>query len=124
MPTRGLTLRPETNESRAVAIATPADGPSFGWAPAGMCKWISDLLKNSSLSPRFLARERTKDNAARADSFITFPMEPVTWKPLPPGMLVASTNKTSPPYGVHARPGTTPGIEVRWLSSSLAWKMG
>ena len=37
-----------------------------------------------------------------------------------PGMAVASTNSTSPPTGVHARPVATPGSDVRRLLSG--WK--
>ena len=34
-----------------------------------------------------------------------------------PGMAVASTNRTSPPAGVHARPVATPGSRVRRRAS-------
>src|SRR5581483_3046891 len=30
-----------SSETRAVAMVTPADGPSFGIAPAGTCTWMS-----------------------------------------------------------------------------------
>ena len=120
IPRCGLTFRPViTGRQGAVAIVTPADGPSFGDAPAGICKWRSFRLKNSDEIPSESARERTYDKAARADSCITFPIEPVIWKPRPPAMRVASTNNTSPPNGVYARPGTMPGMEVRAFSSSV-----
>ena len=45
----------------------------------------------------------------RADSFITSPSWPVSVSWLPPGMRDASTNSTSPPTGVQARPMATPG---------------
>jgi hypothetical protein len=44
--------------------------------------------------------------------------------PRPPGMAVASIKRTVPPKEVHARPGTTPGMEVRLLSSSGPKKIG
>ena len=36
-----LTVRPVNSETRAVNIATPAEGPSFGIAPAGTWTWMS-----------------------------------------------------------------------------------
>ena len=41
------TGRRDSADTSAVAIVTPADGPSFGMAPDGTCRWISDALKNS-----------------------------------------------------------------------------
>ena len=52
---------------------------------------------------------RNHDSAIRADSFITSPSWPVSVSWLPPAMRDASTNRTSPPTGVHARPIATPG---------------
>ena len=37
----GLTGRPDSADASAVTIVTPADGPSFGIAPAGTWMWIS-----------------------------------------------------------------------------------
>ena len=59
----------------------------------------------------------------RADSFITSPSCPVRTSPLPLAppvfMAVASTNRTSPPAPVTARPVATPGVAVRAADS---WK--
>ena len=41
-----LTVRPVSSETSAVNIATPAEGPSFGIAPAGTWTWMS-LFSNS-----------------------------------------------------------------------------
>ncbi len=38
---------PLTSEASAVAIATPADGPSLGTAPAGTCTWMSCSVNQS-----------------------------------------------------------------------------
>ena len=38
------TGRPESADASAVTIVTPADGPSFGIAPDGTCRWISESL--------------------------------------------------------------------------------
>ena len=43
--TSALTCRPESAETSAVAIVTPAEGPSFGTAPAGTCRWMSWVAK-------------------------------------------------------------------------------
>ena len=39
MPTPAFTGRPVTSDATAVVIVMPADGPSFGIAPDGTCKW-------------------------------------------------------------------------------------
>ena len=36
--------RPVSSEASAVTMVTPADGPSFGMAPDGTCRWISASL--------------------------------------------------------------------------------
>ena len=41
------TGRRVSSDTSAVAMVTPADGPSFGIAPDGTCTWISDVLKKS-----------------------------------------------------------------------------
>ena len=45
------TGRRVSSEASAVAIVTPAEGPSFGIAPAGTCRWISAFLKKSGSAP-------------------------------------------------------------------------
>jgi len=42
----------------AVAIAIPADGPSFGIAPAGMRRWTSCRAKIASSKPRSALQQR------------------------------------------------------------------
>ena len=55
----------------------------------------------------------------RADSFMTSPSCPVSTSPPLPGIDAASTNSTSPPTPVTARPVATPGTAVRTAAS---WK--
>ena len=50
------------------------------------------------------AFDRTQVSAACMDSCITWPICPVMVKPPLPFMVLASTNSTSPPEGVQARP--------------------
>ena len=45
--TRGRIGRPESRLTRAVTMATPADGPSLGTAPDGTWMWMSCFLKKS-----------------------------------------------------------------------------
>ena len=42
----GGTAVPVARDSSAVTIVMPADGPSLGVAPSGMCRWTSARLKN------------------------------------------------------------------------------
>ena len=84
MPTLSSTGTPRTSETIAVAIVTPADGPSFGTAPAGTWTWRSLAANHSALRPRSDARERTHESAVCADSCITSPSWPVIFsRPLP-----------------------------------------
>src|SRR5579884_4243050 len=84
MPTSSATGSPRTREARAVAIVTPADGPSLGTAPAGTWMWTSCVVNQLSSTPSSPACERTHESAARADSCITSPSCPVTVRfPLP-----------------------------------------
>jgi hypothetical protein len=46
------------SEMIAVAIAIPAEGPSFGIAPAGMCRWTSLRAKMASSKPSSLLQQR------------------------------------------------------------------
>ncbi len=41
IPTSERTGRPVASDVRAVTIVMPAEGPSFGTAPAGTCRWIA-----------------------------------------------------------------------------------
>ena len=81
-------------------IVTPADGPSFGTAPAGTCTWTSILRKSSAFTPSWPSRLRRRLSAACTDSFITFPICPVSVIFPLPGYRVASMCNTSPPVGV------------------------
>ncbi len=96
-------------------MAIPAEGPSFGTAPAGTWMWMS--CSANHFSPRSGATRsvwpRTKVSAACADSRITSPICPVMVREPEPGTAEASTNSTSPPAGVQASPVATPGSLVR-----------
>ena len=59
MATLAQTFFPVTAESIAVAIVMPADGPSFGTAPSGICKCRSCSLKYLLSTPYRSATERT-----------------------------------------------------------------
>ena len=50
---------PVSTEMIAVAMATPADGPSFGVAPSGTCTWMSFLSNSVGWMPNSIERERT-----------------------------------------------------------------
>ncbi len=81
-------------------MVTPAEGPSFGIAPAGtwICRSVS--FNRSSSSPSVIAFDRTHVSAACILSFITSPICPVIVKPPLPFILFASIKSTSPPAGV------------------------
>ncbi len=73
------------------------------------------------VNPELLRFDRTQVSAACMDSCITWPICPVMVKPPLPFMVLASTNSTSPPEGVQARPNHTPARLVRSaISPSLA----
>ena len=98
----------------AVAIVTPADGPSLGIAPAGtwMCRVC---FSNTSRSmPSSAAFDRIQDSAARADSRMTSPSWPVRMNSSLPSIRVTSTATTSPPTSVTTRPVADPV----WSSAS------
>ena len=66
------------------------------------------------------ALDRTYESAAWALSRITSPSMPVRIsRSSLLGIQVASTNSTSPPAGVQARPVATPGRSVRSATSSM-----
>src|SRR5207245_3683229 len=69
--------RRHKSDASAAAIAIPADGPSFGTAPAGTCRCTSVCVNASSGIPSEPARARSRLQAACADSFITSPSCPV-----------------------------------------------
>ena len=77
MPTSSDTVRPVTSETIAVAIATPAEGPSLGTAPAGTWMCTSCSANHSGSIPSSSAWLRTQERAAWADSCITSPSWPV-----------------------------------------------
>ncbi len=106
--TLARTGMPVSADTKAVAIAAPALGPSLGVAPSGTWMWMSRFSNISSLMPRRAARLRITVRAASTDSFITSPSDPVRmiW-PLP-GITADSIVSRSPPTSVHARPTTWP----------------
>src|SRR6516162_341167 len=59
MATSRRTGMPVITDTIAVAMATPADGPSFGVAPSGTCTWMSRLSNKGGLMPKATARMRT-----------------------------------------------------------------
>src|SRR3989442_1205898 len=111
--TRSRSGRRVSEDTSAVTIVTPAEGPSFGMAPAGTWMWISFAWKKSGSIAYSSEWLRTQARAACMDSCITWPSWPVIVKPFPPFMMFASTKSTSPPDGVHASPTATPGCRVR-----------
>ena len=98
----------------AVAIVTPAEGPSLGIAPAGTWMWSVFFSKISRLIPSWSAFARIHERAARADSRITSPSWPVRMKSSLPSIFVTSTATTSPPTSVTTRPVAEPV----WSSAS------
>ncbi len=84
----------------AVAIVTPADGPSLGIAPAGTWTCTSTPLRRSLGMPRRAAFDFAYVRAARADSFMTSPSWPVRTSSPFPSITETSTNMMSPPTGV------------------------
>ena len=54
-------------------MVMPADGPSFGTAPAGTCTWMpfSSIVARSMF--RFSATDQMYERAACTDSCITLP---------------------------------------------------
>ena len=55
---------PVSAETIDIAIATPADGPSFGVAPSGTWTWMSFIENTVGLIPNWTARDWTYDFAA------------------------------------------------------------
>ena len=56
-----------SSDAIATNIVTPADGPSFGIAPAGMWTWMSVFSRKVSSSPSHLARERMNERRSTWD---------------------------------------------------------
>ena len=52
---------PVARESRAEARVMPAEGPSFGVAPAGTCRWMMFFSQKSALTPRSAEMWRTHE---------------------------------------------------------------
>src|SRR2546426_538272 len=111
------------SDASAAGIATPADGPSFGTAPAGTCRCTSVCVNASSGIPSEPARARSRLHAACADSFMTSPSCPVSVICPLPGIWIASMNMMSPPTGVHASAVDTPTSGARPATSlcTLGW---
>src|SRR6266576_915715 len=92
MPTSSATGSLPTSEAIAVAIVIPAEGPSFGTAPAGTWRWMSFCWNQLGSRPSCWVCARTHDSAACADSCITSPSWPVIVSLPLPGYAVASNN--------------------------------
>src|SRR6476661_2454386 len=80
--------------------------------------WMSLFSKEFGSIPNELARLLTRESAACALSRITSPNWPVRISLPLPGIFAASTNRMSPPTGVHARPVATPGMPLRIATSA------
>ena len=63
MATSERTGIPVSSDTIAVAMVTPAEGPSFGVAPAGTWTWTSFRCNESAMSSS-AARQRTYERAA------------------------------------------------------------
>ena len=97
--------------------ARPTAHPSAPRRPAHACGSRA-CRRTSGRSPARSASARTHEQRRLgADSLITSPSWPVSVKPLPPGMPVASMKIISPPTGVQTRPVTMPGRSIRSLTS-------
>ena len=72
IPTPERTGRPVSRLTSAVVMVTPADGPSFGIAPAGTWRCTRRRVDAGS-TPSASACDCTYDSAICADSFITSP---------------------------------------------------
>src|SRR5213596_1341177 len=114
--------RRQSRDASAAAMVIPADGPSFGTAPAGTWRCTSVCVNVSSGMPSAPARARSRLHAAWADSFITSPSWPVSVICPLPGIWIASMNMMSPPTGVHASPVATPTSGLRPATS--LWTLG
>ena len=78
MPTSERTARPVSSDTSAVAIVTPAEGPSLGTAP-GRDVDVQRPVEVGRVDAEVSARARfTYESAICADSFITSPSWPVT----------------------------------------------
>ena len=110
---------PVSTDTIEVTMAMPADGPSFGVAPSGTCTWMSIASNIGGFSPSSGAFDRTHEEAASINSFITSPSLPVVFiRPLP-GSFSASIDSRSPPTSVQASPVTAPTWSVSSASPYL-----
>ena len=98
------------SETSAVAIVTPADGPSFGIAPAGTCTWISRRTSAPSSSPR--SREAPARAGERRLARLLHHVAELAGEhePAARASSATSTRSTSPPASVQARPFATPDL--------------
>src|SRR5207247_2033984 len=88
-------------------------------APAGTWTWMVLPSKSLGSMSNASALDHTYETAAWALSRMTSPSIPVsTRRSSLLGIIVTSTNRTSPPVGVQARPVATPGRAVRSTTSS------
>ena len=58
MATSERTRMPESSDTSAVSMVTPALGPSLGMAPAGKWMWMSVFSRKLAGMPRWSALDR------------------------------------------------------------------
>ena len=102
MATSWRTGRPVISDASAVAMVTPAEGPSLGTAPAGTWMWMVAFCQASGGMPSLPESERTQVRAAWADSRMTSPSWPVRMRCSSLLCTLAASMKTisPPPTGV------------------------
>ena len=88
-------------------MVMPAEGPSFGIAPAGTWMWMSLVLNRSGSMPYFVALPRTHVSAACTDSCITGPSWPVMMRPLLAARHASRFDEQH--VAAHRRPGQAHG---------------
>ena len=112
--TSARTCRSVRSDASATYIATPALGPSFGIAPAGTCTCTSESVMTFGLDPERVGVP-LHEGQRRLHALLHDVAELARHgQPAPlPGTRFASTNRISPPTGVHASPVATPGTPVR-----------
>ena len=115
--TSGRTARRFSSEASETNIATPALGRPSGSRPPARAHGCRCCRRASGSMPSSLACAFTRLSAACAHSFMTSPSWPVRMSLPLPGMRADSTNRMSPPTGVHASPVATPGTAVRCATS-------
>src|ERR1039458_7412371 len=81
IPTTPRAGTPSSRLTSAAVMVTPADGPSFGTAPAGTWTWNRLPANAAGSMPNSWACDRTNVSAISADSFMMSPRCPVRVRP-------------------------------------------